>query len=370
MKKVTKLLCLVLTLAMLFTIAPLSVFAANDAKNTFTDVDNSILKQYIIYWANQKSVEGDEYVVGGYQDGTFRPSNPIIRAEIAVILNRVYGFEGTGATADFDDVPETYWAYDQIMDCADNNVINGYGDGTFKPRNYSTRQAAIAMIARCIMTEENFAEFADTAAAKAFLAENFKDANKIPVSMYAEFCFLTKYGNLEGYPDGTVRPNQNITRAQFVKLLYAITHTDDKIYKLNITIADNKNNSVSDSTEYLTSDTNVLATLVPLIVADREQFKVAFPSPDMAAILDEGVAIAKAGIASDWAEADQTAWKTFVDTYAEDIGGAESAKALFSNVNSTIGDMTAGSEYVMTFDDTYEGRTDITYTVTISIEVM
>lgn len=369
MKRVTKLLCVILTLCMVFTIAPLSVFAEEEPVQ-FKDTNDHWAKNYINYWANQKSADGEGYVVYGYSDGTFRPNAKIARSEVATILDRVYGFEGTGKTADFKDVTNTYWAYDAIMDCADNGVINGYKDNTFRPQDNIKRQEAIAMIARCVMTAENFAEFANAAAAKAYLKAAFTDADLIPDWAYAEFCFLSKYGNLEGYKDGAVRPAQDITRAEFVKLLYTVTHNDDKVYKLTVTITDNKGGKVSDSASYLTEDSNVLETLVPMIVANREEFKKVFPSPDMRAIMDEGVAIAKEGISNKWADSSLKAWNNYVDKYFNSVGGLNSAKDVFANVNSTIGDMTAAYDYVMTFNDTYEGRTDVIYTLCIAVEVM
>lgn len=59
-----------------------------------------------------------------------------------------------------------------------------------------------------------------------------------------------------------------------------------------------------------------------------------------------------------------------MNTYYENIGGENSAKDLFANTASTIGSMTPSKGYVMTFKDTYEGRTDVVYTITITSEVM
>lgn len=369
MKRLAKVLCVILTLCMILTIAPLSVFAENGPAQ-FKDVSNHWAKSYINYWANQKSANGDGYVVDGYSDGTFKPNAKITRAEVATILDRVYAFESTGKTSGFRDVKNTFWAYEEIMKCADNDVIKGYSDGTFKPQNNTKRQEAIVMIARCVMNDEDYAEFSNQANAKKYLSKVFTDASSIPSWALAEFCFLSKYGNLAGYPDGTVKPARDITRAEFVKLLFAMTHKDDKVYKLTVSVEDNKDGKVIDCTTYLTADSNVLETLVPMIVRNRDTFKTVFPSPDMRAIMDKGVAIAKEGFANDWADSSMKAWQAYVDECYNDVGGLKSAKDIFVNVNSTIGDMTAGTEYVMTFNDTYQGRTDVIYTVCIIAEVM
>lgn len=380
MKKAKVLLCLALVLCMVVSIAPFGALADNQPVQ-FNDIENWAAThnnkphwatKWINYWANQPSKDGDGYVIGGYSDGTFRPDNYITRGAVAAILDRVHGFDRTGVTKDFSDVPETHTFYNPIMECADNNVIRGYGDAanTFRPANHIARQAAIAMIARCVMTEANYAEFADKAADKAYLASLWSDYKDIPEGYYAEFCFLAKYGNLNGYMNGTVQPGRLITRAEFVKLLYASTHEDSNVYKLTVTIADNRRNEVSDTALYLTAEANILETLVPMISANRDNFKAAFPSPDMRAIMDEGVAVAKNGYTNNWEASYLTAWQNYVNTHYSNVGGENSAKDLFADVESTIGDMTPSQGYVMTFQDTLDGRTDITYTVTITAEVM
>lgn len=380
MKNLKVFLCLALVLCMVATIAPFGALADTQPVK-FDDIENWAdthggkahwATKWIIYWSNEPAKDGNGYVIGGYADGNFRPDDYITRGAVAAILDRVHGFSRTGSVKDFSDVPKSHVFYDSVMECADNGVIMGYGDAanTFRPGNNVSRQAAIAMIARCAMTDENYAEFADKAANKTYLASLWSDYANIHEGYYAEFCFLAKYGNLQGYLDGTVRPTRNITRAEFVKLLYASIHEDSNVYKLNVSITDNLNNKVSDSASYLTSEANFLETLVPLIVANRDNFKAAFPSPDMRKIMDEGVEIAKAGLDSGWDTEHLKTWQDYVAANYSDVGGEGSARDLFADVETTIGDITPSYSYVMTFFDTYEGRSDIVYTVTITAEIM
>lgn len=380
MKKAKVFLCLALVLCMVVSIAPFGALAANQPVQ-FVDIENWAADhegkshwatRWINYWANQPSKDGNGYVIGGYYDGTFRPDDFITRGAVAAILDRVHGLDRTGAVKDFSDVPTSHVFYNSIMECADNNVVKGYGDAenTFRPANNIARQAAIAMIARCVMTEADYAEFANKTADRAYFASLWSDYKDIPEIYYAEFGFLAKYGNLEGYLDGTVQPGRLISRAEFVKLLYASAHEDPNVYKLNVTISDNLRHEVSDTTLYLTAESNVLETLVPMISANRDNFKATFPSSNMCAIMDEGVAIAKNGYTNNWEGSYLTAWQDYVNTHYSNVGGENSAKDLFANVESTIGDMTPSKSYVMTFWDTIDGRTDIMYTVTITAEVM
>jgi len=381
MKKLKVVLCLALVLCMVVSIAPVSALADSQPV-AFSDIENWAdthngkphwATKWINYWANQAAADGSGYVVGGYADGTFRPDNFISRGAVAAILNRVHGFERTGAVKDFSDVPATSAFYNAIMACADNGVVSGYGDAanTFRPANNISRQAAIAMIARCAMTDADYAEFANKAADKNYLASLWSDYSGISENYYAEFCYMAKYCGLSGFSDGTVRPTKDITRAEFVSLLFRVeVNADSKVYKFTVSIADSSKTEITCTASYLTSDSVVLETLVPMIVALRDNLKVMFPSPDMAAIMDEGVALAKNGFAGKWNDSTLSAWQSYVDTYSNSVGGDASAKEIFADVETTVGDMTAGTDYVMTLQDTYAGRTDITYTVTITAEVM
>ena len=74
-------------------------------------------------------------VIGGYEDGTFRPEQPITRAEfvkMAVACDTL----STGE-ASFTDVPEGYWAEDYIATAVEAGWIDGYGGNIFKPRGRS-----------------------------------------------------------------------------------------------------------------------------------------------------------------------------------------------------------------------------------------
>ncbi|SEB26257.1 S-layer homology domain-containing protein [Paenibacillus sp. 276b] len=78
------------------------------APTAFTDVNE--------HWA-QQAVEqlSSAGVVTGYKDGTFRPSQPITRAEAVTMLNKLIGFQAeTNAVGQWSDVPATHWAYEAI----------------------------------------------------------------------------------------------------------------------------------------------------------------------------------------------------------------------------------------------------------------
>ena len=79
-------------------------------------------------------------MITGYSDGTFRPTNPISRAEITVLLVKAGGLNIQRATKPtFKDVKPEHWAYEIIETAARNGIIKGYPDGFFRPESPVTR---------------------------------------------------------------------------------------------------------------------------------------------------------------------------------------------------------------------------------------
>ena len=389
MKKISRILCTALVLCLLLTVAPFGAFAAPADSVSFKDIDNWAseygaphwAEAYISFWSNKISADGDGYVITGYANGDgsydFRPNGPVTRGAVAAILDRIFGFEATGKVHDFSDVPVRNVFYVPIMDCADHEVIRGYADNTFRPSNPITRQAAIAMIARCTMTEQDYAEFSDSAANKTIITAKFPvDVDQINAKFYPEFAFLIKYAGLEGYGDGTVRPGSNITRAAFLRLLYTVSHggndpvVQGKSYQLDITIRDNKGNSVTDMAEFLTADSNIMLTVLSLCIADRDKLAAVFPSDAMRDIFDEGIAIYSSCNPDGWTSSEKAQWNAFVAKYFRAVGGSVVLMDACSDFNSTIDAFATDAAYSISIADTDADRVDYVYTVTIRVSEM
>jgi hypothetical protein len=99
------------------------------------------------YWASgyiEKAYE--EGLINGYPDGVFRPANKISRAEMTAILVRASSLETDTSGPPFSDVSSDYWAYEYIMTAKNNDLIDGYPDGNFKPADNATRAEASKVI--------------------------------------------------------------------------------------------------------------------------------------------------------------------------------------------------------------------------------
>ena len=110
--------------------------------NTFTDVPKG-------YWAANYIGYMQQFgIITGYSDGSFRPDAPVTRAEFAAIASR---FEKlTEGSKSFTDVPDTYWAARYINFAATRGWVTGYSDGTFKPENPITRAEVAAVTCRLL----------------------------------------------------------------------------------------------------------------------------------------------------------------------------------------------------------------------------
>lgn len=110
-----------------------------DTAQAFSDVAaDAWYSQYVNYLASLG-------IVNGYEGGTFRPDEPITRAEFATIVSRFDNLILTTGTA-FVDVAEDYWAVPYINSNYIKSWIDGYEDYSFKPEQSITRAEAVKIV--------------------------------------------------------------------------------------------------------------------------------------------------------------------------------------------------------------------------------
>ena len=138
----------------------------------------------------------------GYEDSTFRPEGDMTRAEAAAMLARLQGLDlSNKARPGFIDV-RSGW-YNAVVNAVVNaGYMKGYPDGTFRPNGKITRAEFAQMIKAIDKANTGMAPFADAKGHWAEAAINQAYAN----------------GRIAGYPDGTFRPNDQITRAEAVTI--------------------------------------------------------------------------------------------------------------------------------------------------------
>lgn len=94
------------------------------------------------------------WVVMGYDDGTFRPEDPVKRAELVAMVIRAGGWPPLmREEPTFTDVPADFWGYGYVESASAHSLIAGYGDGTFRPLNKTSRAEAATVVARLLLLQ-------------------------------------------------------------------------------------------------------------------------------------------------------------------------------------------------------------------------
>lgn len=144
------------------------------------------------------------YIIG-YKDGYLRPYGTITRGEVATIFFRLLTDEARdkywSQTNNYSDCNADLWCNNAISTLSNMGIIDGYSDGTFRPYGKITRAqfAKIAVGFFETTTQEYQGYYSD-------IPENAWFTNYVEAA--------SRVGLIQGFADGTFRPNVNITRAQ------------------------------------------------------------------------------------------------------------------------------------------------------------
>jgi hypothetical protein len=116
--------------------APTSTLKPDSAivKSTKTQIAQANLSDYAGNWAEPFiKVLIDKNIIVGYPDGTFKPDQPVTRAEFAALLNKAFELQPIRESRAFKDVPANYWAAAVIDKAYRSGFLAGYPNGTFAP---------------------------------------------------------------------------------------------------------------------------------------------------------------------------------------------------------------------------------------------
>ena len=154
-------------------------------------------------------------VLGGYGDGSFRPTNQVTRAEFAKMLTMVLPNDKTVPTTprSFPDVKESAWYAQYVKTLAGRGIVNGFEDGTFRPNAQITRQDMATMIGRMVeLYGLNLPEKASPV--------SFKDAGAIATYAASAVSQMQRVGIINGFEDQTFRPKEHASREQTAQMIY------------------------------------------------------------------------------------------------------------------------------------------------------
>ena len=211
MKK-QRILSALLALCIVFSLVPTALAEKAD---DFTDVSRSDWYYQFVDYVTSKGY------FNGVADKTFAPADNMTRAMFVTVLFRFHGAKGDRSQSAFTDVAPGEWYTDAINWAAANRIVDGVGNGKFAPNDPITRAQMCTMIERYLDLYRK--------AWKVTLPESgslsvMVDESAIPAYALAAVKQCQRHGLVNGFEDGTFRPNDLSTRAQVAAVIYRMSY--------------------------------------------------------------------------------------------------------------------------------------------------
>ena len=147
-------------------------------------------------------------VVKGYEDDSFRPDDCMTRAELITVINRLLKNQEE-STKFIPDNNSKDWYYSEIRKAVASGIVKGDPDGSIRPDDFITREEAAMLLYRAFMGDS-------TGNVKINLYDDVEDISEWARDVMSVF---VKESYINGYADNTIRPKNNITRAEVVTIL-------------------------------------------------------------------------------------------------------------------------------------------------------
>ena len=191
-------------------------------ENKFSEVIATIKQNFKDVKSDYWAYEDIEFVYEnglmiGKSENIFEAESNLTRGELVTVISRIIEktnieLEKNQDLIEFTDI-SGHWAKEDIIKLGEFGLVNGYGDGNFKPDNRVTRAEACTIIARFL---ENTGEFKNIS-----YQDNYTDLSEAHWA-FKRIMELKSKGVLNGYEDGSFKPENNIKRAEIAKILKII----------------------------------------------------------------------------------------------------------------------------------------------------
>ncbi len=171
------------------------------------------------YWARPFiQALADNNVISGFPDGSFRPNQGVTRAEFAALIQKAFPNQNRVrqlSAGGFKDVPAGYWAASAIQNAYETGFLAGYPGNVFRPNEQIPKvQAIVAVTSGLGLTSS-------TTGASSDLNTYYNDASAIPNYAVSSVTAATQSNIVVNYPDvKQLNPQQPLTRAEAAALLY------------------------------------------------------------------------------------------------------------------------------------------------------
>lgn len=177
-----------------------AIYSEKYETSTYFDVVTEHWAYGAIQYLNESGL------IKGYPNGTFKPNHSLTRAEAASLIARTLNLKATKPNP-FTDVNKNNFAYDDIAAVAEKGIVVGREDGKFHPNGELTRAEMASILTRAF-----------TLAKETNASNQFSDV-LISHWAYDAIVQLVESELTSGYPDGTFKPSNRITRAEFAVFL-------------------------------------------------------------------------------------------------------------------------------------------------------
>lgn len=154
-------------------------------------------------------------VIQGDGDGNFRPGAGISREEFLSMLFKVFGIDTKASNSNFSDVNKNEWYYGAVSTAYNMGIVKGYTDGRFGIGDTISRADMAVMICRAMEVLNHDIEQTEVAMV-------FNDATKIPDYAYESIAKLQRAGILNGDTHGYYNPLDKVNRAESAVALWPI----------------------------------------------------------------------------------------------------------------------------------------------------
>ena len=173
----------------------------------FNDVPNNFWGRRFI------DVLSSRGILKGFPDYSFRPNQPVNRAEFAAILQKAFDQEPSKTAIAFQDVPAKFWATPAIDQAISAGFLTGYPKKTFKPQqNISRVQVLVALVSGLNLK-------APTSPNQ--ILSVYKDAKDIPTYAISKIAAATTNGLVVNYPNQQIiAPNKVASRAEVAAMIH------------------------------------------------------------------------------------------------------------------------------------------------------
>ena len=154
----------------------------------------------------------EKRLMTGRSENIFSPETSITRAQMAQIIYNMEGGKSAKNPSSFKDVPANHWSFKAVSWAKENNIVAGYGDGSFKPNDPITRQDAVAIMYRYAAKNREASEMKIN-------LDRFKDRGDLSAYAVQPMAWAVEKGIINGDTSGRLNPKSPMKRVEMAQIL-------------------------------------------------------------------------------------------------------------------------------------------------------